>query len=78
MQFALAFSHRLLTADVFVCVRVGPLEFVVEKLSLGDIYLQVLSFSPVSIFQLLLRIHSRIMQGWTMGLLVAQFFRNML
>jgi hypothetical protein len=44
-----AVSRRPLTAPAQVRAWVNPVGFVVDKVALGQVFLQVLQFSPVSI-----------------------------
>jgi hypothetical protein len=46
---AQAISSRLLTAAARVRAQANPVEFVVEKVALGRVFLRVLLFSPVNI-----------------------------
>jgi hypothetical protein len=46
---AQAVSRRPLTAATRVRARVNPVGFVVDKVALGQVFLRVLQFSPVSI-----------------------------
>jgi hypothetical protein len=55
---AQAVSSWLLTADTRACGG-----FVLNKVTLGQVFLRVLRFSPVNIISLLLHIHSCIIWG---------------
>jgi hypothetical protein len=44
-----AVSNRPLTAAARVRARVNPVGFVVDKVTLGQVFLRVLWFSPVNI-----------------------------
>jgi hypothetical protein len=46
---AQAVSRRRLTAEARVRAQVNPVEFVVDKVTLGQVFLRVLRFSPVNI-----------------------------
>jgi hypothetical protein len=49
---AQAVSHRPLTAAAWVRAQVNPVEFVVDKVALGQVFLRALRFSPVNIIPL--------------------------
>jgi hypothetical protein len=59
-----AVSCWLLTVAAWVCAQVIPVGFMVDKLALGQGFLQVLWFSPINIIPWLLHIHSCII-WWT-------------
>jgi hypothetical protein len=46
---AQAVSRRPLTAVAWVRAHINPVEFVADKVALGQVFLQVLRFSPVNI-----------------------------
>jgi hypothetical protein len=54
-----------------VCV-----EFMVDKVALGQGFLQVIWYFPLSSIPLLLHIHSHLICRWTVGPLVAEFHRH--
>jgi hypothetical protein len=56
-----AVSSQLLTADTWFCAQVSPCG--VNKMALGQAFLQVLQFFPVSIISLLHHIYSYISCG---------------
>jgi hypothetical protein len=50
--------------------------FVIDKVALEQVFLDVLWFSPVSVIPLLLIFTQVSPGGWTMGLFAAQFHRD--